>query len=156
MGTGAGAFEVTIRIPRWALVSLFALGCIGGAAVGGYVLGRDSRSGLPLRIAALSRQEARLTSSLTTHEQNTLTQLRNLCREVIRLHPAFGYFDGSSCSSSDVPDAPSREQSIQDHDYATFQAIASICNDVLQIQGSTQTFGGSRTNCAEGLRPVSH
>jgi hypothetical protein len=81
---------VTITISKRVLFVILVVIALAGVGVGGYALGRHSRAGLAKRLSRLERDDASVAADEVVHGRDTAQLLINLCREVVRLPPAFG------------------------------------------------------------------
>jgi hypothetical protein len=140
---------VTIRIPRRVLYALVVVVLLGGAGVGGYVLGRHSRSGLASQLSRLQRRDASAVADEVVHERDTAQLLINLCREVVRLPVAFGSLDPASCNPGALVYLPTGLQTLVGHNDNLRQGIEAICNMVLHAEGAKAFLDQHREGCLE-------
>ncbi len=146
---GLRSAPVTIRIPRRVLYALVVVVLLGGAGVGGYVLGRHSRAGVASKLSRLERRDASLAADEVVHQRDTEQLLINLCREVVRLPPAFGSFDPASCNPGALVYLPNSPLTLVGFHDNIRQGIEDICDKVLQAEGDTAFSNSSRAGCLE-------
>jgi hypothetical protein len=146
--------SLTIRIPRRGLYVVLAVVVLAVAGVGGYFVGRDSRTGVVSHLSLLERRDAAAAVDESVHQRDTAQLLINLCREVVRLPVAFGSLDPASCNPGALVYLPTGPQTLVGHNSNLRQGIQGICNMVLHVEGARAFLDQRRAGCLEHIAPL--
>lgn len=115
---------MTLRIPKWFLMAVLAVGLVAGVGVGGYVLGRESRSDAVHDAAALKAQNAAFNEDLPRFGARLSGMHRRLCKQVARLNPTTQENE-STCITSTAE--PKNGYALNNIDDRMTEAVRGMC-----------------------------